>query len=118
MGGLGIGQPYFIEGTNVYLHIVHMNLFQLTRISHNMGFSRNQYGRYAGNRCTSKPLSKKDPSEGLAVIWAFIYQNMKNLLSFCHLYLLHSMQQKIPLNCEISQTFEVENSKQVHVCPH
>ena len=36
----------------MYLHIVHMNLFQLTRISHNAGFSRNQNVRYAGNRCS------------------------------------------------------------------
>ena len=57
----------------MYLHIVHMNLFQLTchitrfflgtkmrvtrgigqlmRVSHNSIFSRNQNARYAGNRC-------------------------------------------------------------------
>ena len=28
-----------------------MNLFRLTRVSHNAGFSRNQNGRYMGNRC-------------------------------------------------------------------
>jgi hypothetical protein len=28
-----------------------MNMFQLTRVSHNMGFSLNQNVRYAGNRC-------------------------------------------------------------------
>ena len=35
-----------------YLHIVHINLFQLTGVSHNTGISRNQNARYTGNRCT------------------------------------------------------------------
>ena len=35
----------------MYLHIVHMNLFQLTRILHNAGFSRNQNVCYVRNRC-------------------------------------------------------------------
>ena len=37
-----IWQPYFI---------LHMNLFQLKRITHNVGFSKNQNSCYMGNGC-------------------------------------------------------------------
>ena len=40
----------------VYLHIVDMNLFQLMRILHNVGISRNQNAWYLGNRCTASYL--------------------------------------------------------------
>ena len=47
-----IGQPYWTALFHKRdLHIVNMNLYQLTRISHNAGFSRNQTARYARNRC-------------------------------------------------------------------
>ena len=42
------------KGPNMYirhLHIVHINLFQLTRILHNTGISRNRNAHYEGTRC-------------------------------------------------------------------
>ena len=47
------GQPYWTYWTDLF-HIVHMNLFQITRVSHNASFSRNQNVHYAENSCILK----------------------------------------------------------------
>ena len=43
----------------MYLHIVNMNLFQLTCVSHNAGISMNQNACYAGNRCIHNLVNTK-----------------------------------------------------------
>ena len=57
-----IEQPYFIKGTSyvlcLYLHIVHMILFQLTRVLHNTGISRIQNARFARTSFRSKSFGK------------------------------------------------------------
>jgi hypothetical protein len=49
-----IEQPYWttlFHRRDLILYL-HMNLFQLTRVSHNSDFSRKENARYAGKKCT------------------------------------------------------------------
>ena len=56
-----IGQPYWKNLFHrrdlicTYIYVLHMNLFQLTNVSHNAGFSRNQNVCYVENRCKGVP---------------------------------------------------------------